>query len=162
MTYSISKFPQIHSEIQGWNKQKRTMLVKGFISENNNIFVNNKTRLLSNIKSSQNGYIAELIFNGLNFSAKRTKRSSKYKSGFKPEYLLDLHKAEIFTIKESIIKPYQSRIFKRRLVFFSFNNKIIRNIVSLIKKLRLTNIYTGKGIYSRTDIYKTKSVKKKK
>lgn len=122
--------------------------------------IKNNSSYISTNRSTPRGpkvkyFFLELLFNGLNMNAKRIKLH-------RAPYFLDVHRSEIFIINEKVLSGYKSRIFKRRLLFFSNNNSIISEIEKKIKSLKIPDEYTGKGIYSPADKYKTLEGKKKR
>lgn len=135
-------------------------LKKGFITKNKEIFLPMKERNFSEAKlqlgkKKNNGYILEIIFHGLNYSAKRIKL-------YRKSFLVDVHKSEIFICKEPLTTEVKSRIYKRRLVFFSYKKSEIKYMEKYLKEFKKPNSYTGKGIFSRNDNYHTKKAKKRK
>jgi hypothetical protein len=136
--------------------ERNALLSKSFIinEDINHIFTPKKEKLnyvLNPLHGNkkQNGFLLEIIFNGLNLSAKRLKLNrSKYK--------IDVHRAEKFICKEHTANSFKSRVHKRRLVFFSYDRRLLYKISYSIKRLKLTDVYTGKGLFSRTDRYKKK------
>jgi hypothetical protein len=162
MTLSLKKFPSLKIEYQDdlHDQESNIMLNldKNFIGQTNTIFYNKPTHPLNalslNNNKQKNGYTLEIIFHGLNFNAKRLKMR-------RPSYFIDVHKSEIFVFNENASNTFKSRIFKRRLCFFSFDQQLIHEIYRKVTKLKLPNIYTGKGLFSRTDKYTTKKGKKK-
>jgi hypothetical protein len=137
------------------------MLNKGFINiDNKGLFIPPQDKQCSASvfqtgKKKQNGNILEIIFHGLNYSSKRIKL-------YRKNFLVDVHKSEIFICKESLTSVVKSRIYKRRLVFFSYEKKNINNIENYIKAFKLPNSYTGKGLFSRHDDYNIKKIQKRK
>jgi hypothetical protein len=161
---NFNKFPEININniiSEKGNYKKNIILGKGFLITNEKgIFLPLKDKKCSksvfqNGKIKKNGYILEIIFHGLNYSAKRLKL-------YRKNFLVDLHKSEIFICKESQKTEVKSRIYKRRLVFFSYEKTNINNIENYIKVLKKPNSYTGKGLFSRNDLYNTKKVQKRK
>jgi hypothetical protein len=140
---------------------KMQMFNNVFLMKNDNTsFFASKDENISNISikdlnsKKKKGFILELLCHGLNYSNKRLKMK-------RPAFNIDVHKSELFICHEAVVKTYKSRLHKRRLLFFSFDKKVLSQLEAIIKKLRLPNIYTGKGIYARTDLYITKKIKKK-
>jgi hypothetical protein len=109
---------------------------------------NKKFYIMSTAKK-QNGYFLEILFHGLNFNAKRVKL-------YRPKYFVDVHKSEVFICDEKASNEFKSRVHKRRLIFFSYNKHLLSNISRKIKEFRLPDVYTGKGLLSRDDQFKTK------
>jgi hypothetical protein len=95
------------------------------------------------------GFLLEILFHGLNFSSKRIKRQ-------RPKYFVDTHKSEYYICNELAANPFKSRVHKRRLLFFSYDRHLLYQIETLIKGFKLPDIYTGKGLFARTDLYKRK------
>jgi hypothetical protein len=106
-------------------------------------------------RRKMNGFFLEVLFHSLNYSAKRIHRK-------RTAYFLDLHKSEINIFNSATNKKFKNRVYKRRLIYFTFSNKVGIDIQRKVLSLRLPNIYTGKGLYKRNDIYHTKKVKKKR
>lgn len=107
------------------------------------------------IKQKENGFLIEILFHGFNFSAKRLKL-------FRSKYYLDTHKSEIFICDEPVASTFKSKVFKRRLIFFSFDRDLINNIGKAIKQFKKPDAYTGKGLFERNDSYIIKQRKKRK
>jgi hypothetical protein len=107
-----------------------------------------KFYITTNLKK-QNGYFLEILFHGLNFNAKRVKL-------YRPKYFVDVHKSEVFVCDETASNEFKSHVHKRRLIFFSYDKHLLHNISRKIKEFRLPDIYTGKGLLSRDDQFKTK------
>jgi hypothetical protein len=159
----MENFPKIlinniHNS-EGQNK-KAVVLSKAFLTTKKELFLPLKEKkfaetILSSSKYKTNGYIAEIIFHGLNYSAKRKKM-------YRKKFLVDVHKSEILICKEPLTTTVKSRIYKRRLVFFSFDKQKINHVEKYLKEFKEPNSYTGKGLFSRTDKYKIKKVNKKK
>lgn len=156
-----STYPLISHNIINNNGQciKSTFLLKGFLKDSSTIFITNKqnlnTSLSGTIKNKPNGFISEILFHGFNFSAKRIKL-------FRQKFYVDTHKSEMFICMEPVTTTIKSRIHKRRLIFFSFDNDILYKIQKLIKQFKIPDAYTGKGLYEREDSYIIKKRKKRK
>ncbi len=99
-------------------------------------------------------YFVEIIFNGLHLNAKRIKRT-------RLKYFVDVHRSELFYIVEKVRQNIKSRVYKRRLLFFSYNSHVLTELVKKVKLFRVPDLYTGKGLYARTDKYKKKQGKGK-
>jgi len=104
---------------------------------------------------NQNGYFLEIIFHGLNYHAKRVKIA-------RTKYFVDVHKANVFFLDEPTAGVYRSRVYKRRLIFFSYNKHLLNTLGNKIKAFNLPDKYTGKGLFFRNDRYKIKSGKIRK
>ncbi len=100
-------------------------------------------------------YFVEIIFNGLNLNAKRIKRT-------RLKYFVDVHRSELFYIIERVNQNIKSRVHKRRLLFFSYNSHVLTELIKKVKLFRVPDVYTGKGLYARTDKYKKKQGKGKR
>jgi len=162
---NLQAFPKIqtkyHSDISGIN-EKTALLSKSFLTKENtnSLFIANRTKIYAHlstnaIKKKANGFLLEILFHGLNYNAKRLKPR-------RPKYHIDVHKSEVFVCNEQATNVFKSRIYKRRLVFFSFDQHLLKQIEKRIKSCKMPNAYTGKGLYSRTDKYILKEGKKRK
>lgn len=161
----LNQYPKIsliHNSKNTGTIKKVAHVSKSFLTtfENSSLFIANKEKIkshlsLKDIKKKENGYLLELLFHGLNYNAKRIKLS-------RPQYQVDVHKSELFICNEKAANTFKSRIHKRRLVFFSYDKNLIVNIERKIKSLKMPNVYTGKGIFSRNDFYELKEGKKRK
>jgi len=162
---NLTQYPQIslnnNSQITG-TINKTAHISKSFLTtfENNSLFIANKEKIKSHlsmksIKKKENGYLLEILFHGLNFNSKRTKPK-------RPQYQIDVHKSEVFICKEKAAHTFKSRIHKRRIVYFSHDQHLIKSLEKKIKSLKMPNPYTGKGLYSRMDDYILKEGKKRK
>jgi hypothetical protein len=119
------------------------------IDKTNSLIVspNNKQRSWLNISNTnKQGYLLEILFHSLNFHTKRIKLR-------RPRYFIDLHKSELLICNEKSANLFKSRVYKRRLIFFSFNKHLINSLERKIKEFKLPDAYTGKGLFSRTDPY---------
>lgn len=158
----LNTFPKIKNEhknsLSGITKE--SFLGKSFLNnDNNSLFIKSNNNFHSHIKihsvKKDNGFLLEILFHGLNYSAKRTKLA-------RAKYHLDVHKAEVFICDEKPNNIFKSRIYKRRLLFFSYDQHLIHRIERVIKEIKSPNIYTGKGLFSREDLYTLKEGKKRK
>jgi hypothetical protein len=142
--------------------EKRALLTKSFLvtGQKNALFIANKQKIYSHLslkynKKKENGYLSEILFHGLNYSTKRVKY-------FRPSYQVDVHKSEVFVCDEHAANTFKSRIHKRRLVFFSYDQNLIKTIQKKIIGFKMPNSYTGKGLFERNDTYTLKEGKKRK
>jgi hypothetical protein len=161
---NIKNFPRLDTHEHKINQgiiSKKALFNNSFLvtTDANSFFLSQKghfknilSKEYSNNKS--NGFLLEIIFHGLNYSAKRVSRE-------RPSYILDLHKSEVAICEEPVAKSFASRIHKRRLLFFSYDKQLIFKIGKIIKHLKLPNPYTGKGLFSREDSYVIKKGKKR-
>jgi len=137
---------------------KEILIPTSFIKETNKMFLPAKTASLLSTKNAaihkNNGYLLELLFHGLNYSAKRIRRR-------RAKYFCDLHRSEVFICHEQTANTFKSTVHKRRLIFFSFDQQLINRIKIMIKAFKIPNTYTGKGILERDDMYKTREGKKR-
>jgi hypothetical protein len=101
------------------------------------------------------GFLLEILFHGLNFNAKRIIFR-------RPKYFVDVHQSNLFICNELAANQFKSRVFKRRLLFFSYDRYLLDRIALKIKEFKLPDSYTGKGLFSRTDQYKIKKGKVRK
>jgi hypothetical protein len=160
MNTSTISYPLIirkNSAIEGSYMKKVTH--RGFTTKEGSIFMQQKQHLDLTIpraiKTKKNGFISEILFHGFNFTAKRVKL-------YRPKYYVDSHKSEMFFCLESITNTYKSKVYKRRLVFFSYDKTILHLIQKLIKQFKIPDSYTGKGLFERNDSYTIKKRKKRK
>lgn len=142
--------------------EKKALLNKSFlvIGQKNSFFIANKQKVYTHLslnynKKKENGYLSEIFFHGLNYSSKRIKYA-------RPAYQVDVHKSEIFVCDEQVASTFKSRIHKRRLLFFSYDQNLIKNIQKKIISFKEPIAYTGKGLYERNDLYILKEGKKRK
>jgi len=156
-TYPLIQFSKT---LVGQGTYTKTVLLPSSFSTNkqNKIFISEKSPLLiathkATIKK-ENGFHLELLFHGLNYNMKRIRL-------FRPKYFIDVHKSEVYICNELAANSFKSRVHKRRLIFFSFDNDLIEKIKVKIKAFKMPNLYTGKGIYTRTDSYVIKEGKKR-
>ena len=156
-TYPTISFSRIIPSVGVYNKEIR--LPQSFLTTSSRkIFTNKFTpSQLSTKKISMqkvNGYTLELLFHGLNYHLKRTKL-------YRNKFYLDVHKSELHICHEATANTFKSRVFKRRLVFFSFDKKIIDRLRVVIKAFKVPDRYTGKGILTPDDTYDLKEGKKR-
>lgn len=138
---------------------KKSQLVNSFLCTNNSIFLPNKNVHFSQsffklAKEREKGYFLEILLHSLNYNAKRLDFINQ-------NFLIDLHKSQFFILKEPIVSPIKSRIFKRRILFFSFDKILLNKLEYEIKKLKRPNVYTGKGVFSKEDTFVMKKKEKK-
>jgi hypothetical protein len=134
-------------------------LSHSFIAEKtNSLFLPNKARTFMStdelITRHLNGYHLDLIFYSLNYSIKKPRRLRWF-------FRVSVHKSEVYICNLNLTTPIKSRIHKRRLIFFSFNEELIQQIRRIIRKFRYPDTYTGKGIYEYGDNYFIKPGKKR-
>ena len=136
-----------------------TNLQKSFALINNtNCFLTPSHHdILPSIRSSNRNKprILEILFHGLNLSAKRRKLR-------RLTYQVDVHKSELFICPQNYKTEYKSRIYRRRLILVSNYPNILDSIGRFIKKFKSPDTYTGKGLFFRTDNYKVKKGKEYK
>ena len=161
MTFSFL-FPHIQfskTSTEG-NFKKHLVITKSFLSpKGNSLFTNKKaipiTMYNKSIKEKEKGFLLELLFHGFNFSSRRLKIN-------RLKYSIDTHKSELFICYENETNSFKSRIHKRRLLFFSYDKYLLKNMEETIKKFKMPDVYTGKGIFERNDPYIIKHRKKRK
>jgi hypothetical protein len=162
---SLQQYPKItlkeETNITGIIK-KEAHISKSFLTttNKNTFFIATKEKIYSHlsnnvIKKKENGYLLEILFHGLNYNAKRLKPQ-------RPRYSIDVHKSELFIFDENAANTFKSRIHKRRIIFFSYDQNLLINLENKIKNFKVANPYTGKGLYARTDSYILKEGKKRK
>ena len=130
------------------------------MNKNNSILVSKKTEK-SFAFSFQNRIFRywnflEFVFYGLNYHNKRVYHSQRL------IFYVDVHRSHKFFIHEPITKSYKTRIHKRRILIFTLNKIMADRFSAVIKKFRMPNVYTGKGIYLKNDNYKVKTGKVRK
>lgn len=161
-TIKFSQFPEITLEKKElvFKTTKKSFFPKAFLLKDTKTFftkTDNKLVLFSSFCKNQkkNGFFFEVFLYGLNFSAKRLKL-------YKKPFYIDVHRShrKIFFERKSSL--FKTRIYKRRLLFFSFYKSIMNEIFKILRPYRPLNIYTGKGLLLRGDKYKTKRGKKKR
>lgn len=141
------------------NIATQTHLQKSFvlINDNNSLLTPINQRSLPSIRPSEinKTRTLEILFHGLNLSAKRRKLR-------RLTYQVDVHKSELFICPQNYETEYKSRIFRRRLILISNHPNILDSIGRFIKKFKSPDTYTGKGLFFRTDNYKVKKGKEYK
>lgn len=157
---SLNKYPCL--EIKDNNFKQHISVKRCHVNKIYNLNDNINTFLVSKVQDplltlrtchkKLNGYLIDILFNGLNYSAKRIKMR-------RPKYFVDMHRSEIFICNEKAANEFKSRVHKRRLLFFSYNKRLIDAIIAKIKAFRIPDTYTGKGFYTKNDLYKTKKGK---
>ena len=157
--HNLKEYPKI-TTISNTN-YKLSKIINQKVVSRNSLLLNPRLNLEAYLQNQYtkdirkiNGFFLEILFHSLNYSAKRIHRK-------RTPYFLDLHKSEITIFKSPITNIYKNRVYKRRLIYFTYNNHLFIDIQRKIISLRTPNIYTGKGLYKRDDIYFTKKVKKK-
>jgi hypothetical protein len=140
--------------------KKTNLLSNSFLTnKDNTLFTAQKSSTLASfgkhIKAKQNGNLREILFHGFNFSSKRIKLG-------RLKYFVDTHKSEVFICDEPVAGTFKSRVHKRRLIFFSYDDHLVNTIAKLTKEFRLPDSYTGKGLFERNDSYNIKERKKRK
>jgi len=162
---NLKQYPKISlihkSPITG-TINKAAHISKSFLTtfEKGSLFIATKEKLKSHlskkcVKKKENGYLTEILFNGLNYNTKRLKPG-------RPTYQIDVHKSELFICNEKAAHAFKSRVHKRRLEYFSYDQDLMHNLERKIKSLKMPNRYTGKGLFSRLDDYIVKEGKKRK
>jgi hypothetical protein len=101
------------------------------------------------IRKVRKGKFLELFLFGLSFNAKKAKRTGAID--------MELHMSK--KLRLYIPKYVITRVFKRRLLFFSFNHEIIDEIRRFLLNMRLVNNYTGLGVRTRNVRIKIKKGK---
>jgi hypothetical protein len=98
----------------------------------------------------------EFVFFGLNYHNKRVFHSRQL------IFYIDIHRSHKFFLHEPLVKPYKTRIHKRRILLFTLDKLLADRFRKVIKSFRMPNVYTGKGIYLKDDIYNVKTGKVRK
>lgn len=146
---NFSEFPNI--------KQKHfSSELKNCFSNNNSFFRKSKQSItsLQLTSTKKNGYIYEIILFGLNFHAKRIKYNRR-------SFYVDLQKSHRIMIDENIETPFRTRIFKRRMVLFGYDQRSLLNAINMIKNRKPQNSYFGHGAIANFDNFKVKPGKVK-
>jgi len=157
-TYPLLQFIQANKKAGIFSKQ--ALIRKSFLTnKKNTLILPNKSTLNvsvpSAVKEKTNGYLSEILFHGFNFSSKRLKLH-------RLRTKLDTHKSEVYISIEPVTSTYKSRVYKRRLVFFSYDYDLLNKIQNSIKSFKIPNAYTGKGLLERNDSYNIKKKRKRK
>lgn len=154
MSLQIQDYPSI--TVSNPKTTNTVHITKGFCFEDktNTILSAKKDAALPMIHLSKNKNIQliEILFHGLNLSAKRTKRK-------RPKFQVDVHKSEIFICHQKIDANYSSRIHKRRILLYVEHPAISQNITHIIKQFKIPDTYTGKGLFTRNQSYHVKKGK---
>jgi hypothetical protein len=155
MTFiNVSNYPLV--KLSDKNTKTQLHLKKSFYVSNqtNEFLVPKADKHVSILRpnANKNIHLLEILFHGLNMSAKRIKFR-------RPAFYVDVHKSEVFVCHQKIRTNYKSRLFKRRLLFFSFNPDVLHRIKKLVQAFKLPDVYTGKGLFDRTQDYRIKKGK---
>ena len=123
------------------------------VSDSSILFANNSKinfwSFEANLANKKRGNLIELIFFGLNYNAKRIKF-------FRKPYVLDLQKSHKIKVDESRVSLLKTRVFKRRILFWSYDRNKLTELVDLLKEKRPKNSYSGHGLLSRDEKYSVK------
>lgn len=105
------------------------------------------------------GFFLEIIFFGLNYNFKRKRaRAGSYRN--RHRFLrMELHFAK--KIKMKMPEALYFKVFKRRLIVFSFLRQKLISLYRFLQGFRKANPYTGKGIRVRRRSIKYKIGKKR-
>jgi hypothetical protein len=149
MKFDLQKFPEI-------NTLNNNSELKNFFINNNSLFrkQNQTTTCLKHKNNARNGYLYEIILFGLNYHAKRIKH-------FRRDFYVDLQKSHRILIDENIETPFRTRIYKRRLILFGYDQRSLLNVINLIKSKKPQNSYFGHGAIANFDKFKLKPGKVK-
>jgi YHS domain-containing protein len=146
-----------YPQISNINVSKHTLL-NTFVDNTANLFVPDKASIVLGNHAAKlrehNGSYLELLFHGLNYSNKRIKMR-------RAKYFCDVHRSEVYFCNEKVRNTFKSKVFKRRIIFFSYDTQVIERIKLIITQFKQPNTYTGKGIFSREDLYSTREGKKR-
>lgn len=147
---NLNKFPKVVLNESDNNSSIIKSLNFSFkvFNLNSSLFFPKKSSFNFNLTKNK-GELVELIFFGLNYNAKRVRYQRK-------PFLLDLQKSHKIKVDESRISEIKTKIFKRRLLLFSFDKNKLISLINLLKSNRPMNSYSGHGLISRTDKYATK------
>lgn len=147
---NLIKFPEITLNYNDNNSSIEKILnfnFKSFKLKDKGFFPK-KTALNFNL-TKNSGELIELIFFGLNYNAKRVRYNRK-------PFLLDLQKSHKIKVDESRVSLVKTKVFKRRLLLFSFDKNSLVTLVDLMKSNRPKNSYSGHGLIAKNDKYETK------
>lgn len=148
---NITTFPKIvlfNSNLTTTSNKTQNFAYRSLITEKT-MFFPKKTAINFNRSTQVNGELIELIFFGLNYNAKRVKFQRK-------PFLLDLQKSHKIRVEEERVSQIKTKIFKRRLLLYSYDKNNLIRLVSLLKASRPINNYSGHGVIGRSDSYFTK------
>lgn len=157
MILKLNKFPKISAEsknnLTGVLNYNSIFNKNAFSLDNSILFPKfskiNFWSFEANLAKKHKGSLIELIFFGLNYNAKRIKF-------FRKPYVLDLQKSHKIKIDESRISQLKTKIFKRRILFWSYERSKIKELTDLLKSKRPQNSYSGHGLIARNDKYSVK------
>lgn len=154
MITSLSSFPSFSIDFSSTEINRVTCYVKYFFSTNRAFFLSPKSSLFpfqlpSLAVDKKNGYMGVLLLFGLNYSAKRLKY-------YRTPFMLDLHKSHRIIIAEPRCSSIASRIFKRRILFFSYSSQDIKALVNKIQKYQAVDPYSAHGPIALGDRVKRK------
>jgi hypothetical protein len=151
---NLSQYPLIKISDND-TKMERQLKKSFFVSNQTNEFLvpkSDKNIPLLRHTTNKNVHLLEILFHGLNLSAKRIRFR-------RPAFYVDVHKSEVFVCHQKVRSNYKSRLFKRRLLFFSFNPSVLHRIKKIVQAFKMPNVYTGKGLFDRTQDYHVKKGK---
>jgi len=156
---NLKSFPTVQNRKFDITAHITTHLQKSFalINKANCLLTPNNQRILPAIRPSNvnKTRTLEILFHGLNLSAKRRKLR-------RLTYQVDVHKSELFVCPQNYKEEYKTRIYRRRLILVSNYSNILDSVGRFIKKFKSPDTYTGKGLFFRTDNYKVKKGKEYK
>ncbi|RYE05335.1 MAG: hypothetical protein EOP33_06495 [Rickettsiaceae bacterium] len=149
MNFDLQKFPEITTT-------RTNSELKNFFFLENGLFrkKSQTTTCLKSRNSAKNGFLYEIILFGLNYHAKRIKH-------FRRDFYVDLQKSHRILIDENIETPFRTRIYKRRLILFGYDQRSLLNVINLIKSKKPQNSYFGHGAIASNDNFKLKPGKVK-
>ena len=154
---SLKQYPEIKYSKAG--KQNKAYITRAFKvnKQSQSILVPSANSTIAPIRqSTKKPYkLMEIIFHGLNLSTKR-KRLKRL------DYIVDVHKSELFLCSQKWNSEYKLRTYKRRLLFIANDSKLLDLVTRYIKDFKYPNIYTGKGLFLRSDKYNVKKGKEYK
>jgi len=151
---NLTSVPKIKKETKSFSVNSE---LKNFWFSENAVFrksTQSTTALIRNQEKKKNGFLYEIILFGLNYHAKRIKYSRR-------SFYVDLQKSHRILIDENIETPFRTRIFKRRLILFGYDQRSLLNTINLIKKKKPQNSYFGHGAIANFDKFKLKPGKVK-
>ena len=154
-TLTLKRHPRI--DFKKGQTLVQVNISKSFITSDNGILSPKKRGSFSLVKSyiKTSPKIVEIIFHGLNLSAKRRRLK-------RLSYQVDVHKSELFLCTQTRKSEYKSRIYKRRLFLISNNSKVLDSVSKFIRNFKFPDVYTGKGLFLKSQAYKTKKGKEYK
>ena len=154
MKIDISNYPRITCKSDNIRFELSSVLQNSFKVDSQSILMPNKSKMNfwsygANLAKKKTGKLVEMVFFGLNYNAKRIRYARK-------PYVLDLQKSHKIKVDEKRVSEIKTKVFKRRILFFSYNRNSLLELTNSLKNKRPQNSYSGHGLIERDDKYVTK------